>query len=197
MKRAIPRWSVEARVARVVAVLASLAFAAFVTVSTSRAAFTATTVNNGNSVSAGTVTLSDDDSGTAMFSISEITPSNTYTKCIVVTYTGTTPTQPVKLYRSGAVTGTGLDQYLDMTVDVGTGGSSTSCTGFTSTSTLYTGTLQSFMGTYLAYGSGLSSGWTPSGSPQSRTFRFSLAVQDTNATQGKNVGFGFTWEAQS
>jgi hypothetical protein len=114
-----------------------------------------------------------------------------------VTYTGVTPSQPVRLYRSAAVTGTGLDQYLDLTIEVGTGGGFGTCTGFTPTGTISTGTLQAFMTARTDFSTGLSTTWTPSGSPQTRVFRFTLSVQDTNAAQAKNANFGFTWEAQN
>lgn len=186
----------EARLARVAAVAASLVFVTFLTVTTSRAAFSAQTSNVGNSASTGSVSLTDDDAGTALFTLTDMTPGTTYTNCVTVTYSGTTPTQPVKLYRDAAVGGTGLESYLDLTVEIGSGGSFGSCAGF-SGSTLSTGTLASFMSTRLDYSSGLSSGWTPSGSPESRTFRFSLSVQNDNNAQGKTATFGFTWEAQS
>src|SRR6058998_1719961 len=74
-------------------------------------AFSATTQNSGNSFSAGTVILSDDDSGSAMLSLANAKPGDSDTSCIVVTYTGSLAAT-VRLY--GTTTGTGLDQYLDM-----------------------------------------------------------------------------------
>ena len=180
------------------AVVASLVFVTFMTVSTSRAAFSASTSNTTNNAVAGTVALSDDDTGTAMFNLTDMTPGNTFTKCITVTYTGTIPTQPVKIYRSGTVTGTGLDEYLDLDIEIGTGGTyANNCAGFTSSGNVYNGTLKAFATTHTAYSDGATTTWTPSANPQTRTFRFTLEVQDTNTAQGKTAGFGFTWEAQS
>ena len=103
----------------------------------------------------------------------------------------------MKLYRSGAVTGTGLEQYLNMTVEIGTGTVAwPDCTGFTPGSTIYaTNTMSNFMSTYTDWNSGLAT-WTPSAGNQSRVFRITLSLQDNNAAQGKDVTFGFTWEAQ-
>lgn len=191
------RSSPSARLARVSAVAASLMFVTFLTMTTSRSAFSSATSNTGNSVASGSVVLGDDDSGSAMFNVSNATPGAITPKCITVSYTGTsTPPAAVRLYRNAANTGTGLDTYLDLTIEVGTGGSFSSCSGFSATSTLYTGTVANFASSYTGYGASLSTGWTPTPS-SSRTFRYSLSLQNDNAAQGKNATFGYTWEVQS
>src|SRR5688572_22513092 len=76
-------------------------------------AFSAATSNAGNTFSAGTVTLADNDAGVAMLSLSNAKPGNTDTGCITVTYTGSLAST-VRLY--GTTTGTGLDQYLDLKI---------------------------------------------------------------------------------
>src|SRR4051794_36335387 len=60
-------------------------------------AFTSTTTNSGNSFASGTVTLSDNDSGGAMYSVSNRKPGDSVTQCIRVDYTGTLDAD-VKLY---------------------------------------------------------------------------------------------------
>ncbi|MDP9398640.1 MAG: hypothetical protein M3P96_12860 [Actinomycetota bacterium] len=88
---------------------------------------TATTANGPNTWSAGTVAISDDDTGSAMFTATALRPNDTGNKCILVTYNGSLAAS-VKLY--AAATGT-LGTYLDLTVQKGTGGSFANCTGFT------------------------------------------------------------------
>lgn len=185
--------------ARIASLVASLVFVAFLVVGSSRAAFTATTDNTSNSASAGTVALVDDDSGSVLFNLSALAPLDSGTECIVVTYNGDlTPGSAVQLYRSGSITGTGLDLYLDVVIEVGTGGSFGSCAGFTPSATLFTGsTLQSFASTHPAYASALSTGWTPTAAGQTRTFRFTISLQDNNSAQGLNAAFGYTWEART
>lgn len=185
--------------ARLASLVTSLVFVAFLVVGSSRAAFSATTDNVTNSVSAGTVALSDDDSGSVLFNVSSMAPLDSAAECIVVTYNGDLSVgSAVELYRSGAITGTGLDQYLDLVVEVGTGGSFGNCTGFTPSSTLYTGSsLQSFASSHTSYASALSTGWSPTGAGQNRTFRFTISLQDNNAAQGLNATFGYTWEVRS
>src|SRR5215210_5412506 len=118
------------------------------------AAFSAYTSNPNNQVQAGSVTLQDNDSGSAMLSLSSALPGDSDTACIKVTYAGSLPAT-VKLY--GTTGGTGLDQYLDLKVTRGTyvptEPSFDSCTNFTPDSTnylgagagiVYDGTLQGF-----------------------------------------------------
>lgn len=185
------------RLTRVAAFSFSLLFVSFVVLGTSRGAFSDTTSNTSNSVSAGTVAIEDDDSGSVMFNVSGMLPNDTAVNCIVVTYQGNTaPSSPIQLYRSGANTGDGLDQYLDLDIEVGTGGSFGDCTGFSSSSTLFDNTLQNFASTHQDFAGALGTGWTPTGAGQARTFRVTLTLQDDNAAQGLSAGFGFTWEAR-
>jgi hypothetical protein len=158
----------------------------------SSAAFTATTSNGPSNWSAGTVTLSDDDSGTAMFNVSGLKPADNGSKCIAVTYDGSLAAN-VKLYASAAGT---LGSYLDLTVEQGTGGSSGSCSGFTPAATIYAGTLAGFASSASNYATGVG-GFAPTGSAQTRTYRFTYTVQNNNAAQGASASGTFTWEAQN
>lgn len=192
-----PRVSSPARMAQVAAVVCALVFVTFLVLTTSHSAFSSATSNANNSVSSGSVTITDDDSGTALFNVAAATPGVLGTKCITVTYSGSaTPTSPVRLYRSAANGGTGLDAYLDLKVEVGTGGSFASCTGFTAGSTLFNGTVQGFAAAQTSYATGIDTTWTPAAA-STRTFRFTLTLQDNNAAQSKNATFGYTWELQS
>src|SRR4051794_8051709 len=96
----------------------------------SHAAFSATTANPNNSWSAGQVGLSDDDGNTAMFSVTNVKPSDTGSKCIVVTSPSTqTYTTPVKIYASSVATPTNnLDANLTVKIEEGTGGTFSNCT---------------------------------------------------------------------
>lgn len=184
--------------------IAGLAFAliALLVVTSSRAAFVAQTSNTTNQVSTAGITLTDDGSGTAMFNnVTGLVPGTYVDRCITVTWTGTTDPLPVELYVSGAPTGN-LAPYLNLTVDVGAPIASTNladCTGFTSTSTIYSGgTLSDFAGLHTNYGNGLATTWDPSTtSPESRTFRFRVDVQSVAAAQNQTTTFGFTWETQT
>ena len=80
-------------------------------------AFSSTTANPGNSFTAGTVTISDNDSGSSMLSLSNAKPGDSTTGCITTTYTGSLSAN-VRLYAS--TTGT-LAPYLNLTVTQGGG----------------------------------------------------------------------------
>jgi hypothetical protein len=184
------------RVVRATAPVAAFLVVGALVVVGSRAAFSATTDNAANSWSAGTVVLADDDTGTALFNMSVMKPGSTSAKCIVVTYSGTLTPADVKLY--GTVAGSGLATHLTTTIEIGTGGSRTSCTGFTPSSTLYSGTLASFGTTYTNWATGLAN-WSPAATPDSRTFRITTTLPSgaSNAAQGLTASGTFTWEAQN
>ncbi|MDP9396204.1 MAG: hypothetical protein M3Q27_18870 [Actinomycetota bacterium] len=155
------------------------------------AAFTARTSNVSNQLTAGTVVLADDDSGGALFSASNLKPGSMGERCIAVTYSGSL-TATVKVFRTG--TSGGLSPYLDITVEEGTGGSASSCTGFAPSLTVYAGTLAS-LGTSFAAGSGA---WAPAGgSSTTRVYRISYIVAANSAAKSQSVTTTFTWEARS
>lgn len=170
-------------------------------------AFSATTSNNGNTFSAGSVSLTDNDSGSAMLSLTAAKPGDTDTSCIDVTFTGSIAST-VRLY--GATTGTGLDPYLDLTVTRGTmaaGSSFDSCTGFTPDGTsygngangvVYSGTLQGYPDDYAT---GIVDPFATSPrtwlTGEKHAYKFVVTVQNNDAAQGKNATQQFTWEARS
>ncbi len=171
---------------------------ALLVVTSSRAAFVAQNDNSTNQVSSAAIALSDNDATTAMFNnVTNMIPGTTYERCIDVTYTGTVDPTAVMLYATGTPTGT-LAPYLDLTVQVGadTPAAFRDCTGFVSSGTLYSGTLDTFASTRTSHANGLST-WDPIGSPETRTFRFVLTVQDTTAAAAKNTTFGFSWETRT
>lgn len=186
---------------------AALGISAIIVAQSSYAAFSATTSNPTNNWSAGTVALSDDDSNTAMFTATNLKPGSTGTKCIVVTSSGSLPSQ-VKLYGTSPTTTNALAGSINLTVVQGTGGSfGGGCTGFTplaTNSAVYGGTLAAFGSSATNFASGLPSSsaatWSPTGAAsESRTYQFTYTV-DANATngiQGGTAAIGFTWEAQN
>lgn len=165
----------------------------------SYSAYSGDTSNPAENWATGTVALTDDDSGSALFTATNLKPGSTGTRCIVVTSNGSLPSA-VKLYGTGYNATNGLGSSISLTITQGTGGSFGSCTGFTALGTgagLYSGTLAGFSAANFATGLGT---WTPTGTAgETRTFQLSYTV-DTNApnsTQGGSASLGFTWEAQN
>ena len=172
----------------------------------SHAALSATTANAGNIWSAFGISLSDNDGGTALFSVSGLLPGDSGAKCLRVTYEGDDAPDGVRLYAdvdgtdsSGVGTGQ-LPANLDLTISYdGDGPAATDCTGFVSDGTLATVALGSMPDDYTD-GVELTSGggdWQPADG-ESRTFRiqYALPIAAAATVQGDNATATFTWEAQ-
>jgi hypothetical protein len=190
---------------RLGASLAAFLLVGILVITGSRAAFTATTDNTANNWAAGDVAISDDDGGaTAMFNALNLGPTDAVENCIVVTYDGSLTTSGVTLYGAETTPGT-LDDYLDLTIEIGDGGTfpglaatqdgEIPCAGFVANSTIYSGTLANFTATATDYASGVGV-WTPA-TNDFKTYRFVVTVQDNPSASGQDTEVAFTWEAQS
>jgi hypothetical protein len=189
------------RVVSALAGVAGMAASAAVVWHASYSAFSATTSNPTNSWAAGSVALTDDDAGTAMFTAANLKPAATGSKCIAVTSSGSLASA-VKIYGTNYASSNGLGADLNLTITQGTGGGFGSCTGFTplgSGATVYTGTLAGFGSSATGFASGLGT-WAPTGSgSDTRVFQFTYTVDPAtpNSAQGGSAAIGFTWEAQN
>ena len=167
------------------------------------AAFSGTTENPGNTVTAGTVEIADNDGDTALYSMANAAPSDTTTRCIQVTYSGTLPAD-VALYTADTIGTLGDEVTLD--IDAGTQAPfAADCTGFTADATtgaLCDGTLADFATTHSSYATGLSDypGDTPTPWETSDAVVYRVsATLDADATfEGATTGtHAFTWEARN
>lgn len=168
-------------------------------------AFSSTTDNSGNSFAAGTVYISDNDAGSALYSVSNKTPGVPTAGCIKLTYTGSLAAT-VKLYTTSTIGALGT--YVDMTVEKGTQSGSPAfpaCTGFTPESTVFTGTLANFAATKNSYANGVSAfpgSQTQWNNNDTLVYRVTLTLQDDAGANGGasplSTGLhAFTWEARS
>jgi predicted ribosomally synthesized peptide with SipW-like signal peptide len=185
----------------VLGIVGGVALSGFLVMQGSRAAFTDTTDNTGNSFTAGTVDLVDDDSSTVLFNVSNMAPGDSSTNCIVVTYQGSIANPAaVKLYTGGLTDSSDLANWLDVTIEEGTGGSFGDCSGFVLQNSIESGgDLIAFNTTHTDYASGAGV-WDPSGTPESKTYRFTFALDAAtpDTEEGASVtALGFTWEVQS
>jgi hypothetical protein len=165
-------------------------------------AWNAQTDNSGNTFAAGTVVLGDNDVGGTMFALSGMRPTVSTSRCIRVDYTGSLPST-VRLY--GATTaGTGLEDYLTLTVTRGTvsSGGFPDCTNFTADATnhigsgpgvLYSGLMDAYPSTWAGGIVDPDPTWTGG---ESRYYRFTVDVVADDAAQGKTATETFTWEAR-
>ena len=175
----------------------------------SYSAFSATTSNPTNNWTSGTVALTDNDGGTALFTAANLKPGSTGTKCIVVSSSGSLPSA-VKLYGTGYTStpgtpGKNLGDVITLKVEEGTGATNAACAGFqpdaAPAATIFNGTLSSFASGSTAYASGVGT-WTPAGvstGSESKSYRVTYTLSSTadNGYQNANAAIGFTWEAQN
>jgi hypothetical protein len=200
MRTVLPRLGAPGRRARRLALggsaLAALAVSAVVVWHAAYASFTVSTPAYPLSWSTGGLALKDDDAGTAVFTATGIEPGASGTRCIVVTSSGTVPAV-VRLYAGARTTTNALTTALNLTVVAGSGGSGSSCTGFTPSATVYRNTFAAFPTTY---GAGIGA-WTTAGTAtgESRTYQFtySLPANAPTTAQGGSASVTFTWEAQT
>jgi hypothetical protein len=160
-------------------------------------AFSATTSNSGNKLAAGTVYIVDNDSGSAMFNVSNAKPGTSYTSCIKVTYLGTLDAS-VKLYGGGF--GGGLAPYVRVTVEEGSGAAGFGdCAGFAPSATIYDTVAMDQFPTAYGAASGTGGTWTTN---KSVDYRFTITLVNDSAANGGSSpkaanDFSFTWEAQN
>jgi predicted ribosomally synthesized peptide with SipW-like signal peptide len=172
------------------------------------ASFSAGTQNQGNRITSGTVSISDNDSGEALLSLSSVRPGGSDSGCIKVSYTGSVASS-VRLY--GTTTGSGLDQYIDLKVTRGSFSPSEpgydSCANFVADATDYlgqgagvvhNGTLAGYPDSYAAGvvdpPSGGAESWTGG---ESHVYKFEVTLQDNVAAQGLDATQTLTWEARN
>jgi hypothetical protein len=112
-------------------------------------AFSSQTDNPGNTVTAGTVVLADNDAGAALYTMPNAKPGDQVQSCIRVSYTGSLGAD-VKLYTPSTIGA--LGQYVNLQIEPGTQPSPSfpSCTGFVPDSggPLFNNTLNTFPTTY-------------------------------------------------
>lgn len=189
-----------ARVATLAVIPAAL-IAAGVAVSTaSYSAFSATSSDDANNWSMGSVALSNDASNGALFSASNLKPGSTGTNCIAVTSSGSLPSA-VKLYATNVQQTKALASYVTLQVKQGNGGGYGTCNGFTAGAdgTLYNDSLATFATTRTNYATGVGT-WKPAGDkPETKTYQITYTVSpDAPASlMGASASLGFTWEAQN
>jgi hypothetical protein len=179
----------------------------------SYAAFSGNTSNGPDTFSVGSVTLSDDDTGSAMFttgvagtnqiSAAGLMPGDIVQNCIKVSFAGSGPAT-VKLYADAAPGGTGLAAYLHVKVEEAATGSF-GCASFAGGTVTYDTTHPSAQSDLLSafpitYASGVATnGGSTWANGTSRSFRFTVTVDSgiPDAAQGETCSVTFDWQAQS
>jgi predicted ribosomally synthesized peptide with SipW-like signal peptide len=166
------------------------------------AAFTATTTNSGNTISSGTVTISQHAGATTLYNLTNQKPGQSTQKCLRVTYTGSLPAT-VELYASAGITnGTLYNIQVERGSGMTTLDSTMSCAGFVSTTTAFTaGALGTFPTSYATGidGKPTAGVWNQNDSVD---YRFTITQNDdttanAHTTVTSSGTHSFTWEARN
>lgn len=161
----------------------------------SYAAFSAQTENAANSWSAGTVTLTDDDQGQALFDVDDLVPGDQGSDVITVTAT-TSKQSTVKLFTKDSADDR-LAEHLHLTVERGHLTDPSDENSFVVDEPVSAGTLEDLQAA-TSFGTGLGA-WQPATGDEAATYRFSYELDDAtpNTAQGAAAGTTFVWEAQT
>lgn len=169
----------------------------------SYAAFTGQTRNSGNDWSTGSVALTDDDQGSARFTVTNMTPGDTDTRCITVTANASVP-GTVKGYAVNPVfPSPTLADSIDITIRDGAGGSFATCDGFVPAGTIVADTPLSTLAQADSYNTAVG-GWNVGAGTQTRTYEITwdfdisgLTQAQVDDLQGDRAGIDIQWELQS
>jgi hypothetical protein len=165
-------------------------------------AFTATTTNSGNTITAGSVNISQHSGAVEFYSSSGSGPgSGPAARCVRVQYTGSLAAS-VKFYRSGTLTN---GDKFNLQVERGSGlttlNNTMSCAGFTPAATVFNGTLDTFASTYAGGYDGKASGaaWNQNDAVD---YRFTITVVDDSTPNARTSAYStgshsFVWEARN
>ncbi|MEA2449820.1 MAG: hypothetical protein QOG63_1752 [Thermoleophilaceae bacterium] len=166
-------------------------------------AFSKTTSNDGNEVTAGDVTLADNDAGVAAYDMPTAKPGDTNERCIRVTFNGNLPST-VKLYRTAFTGSTGLESNVNLTILKSATGTQANCSDFGSSSSVFaTAALSTFSGTSFSNGITLTdqTGSAVWNNGDAVTYRITATLPSSgvpDTAQGKTTGtHSFVWEAQN
>jgi predicted ribosomally synthesized peptide with SipW-like signal peptide len=168
-------------------------------------AFSSQTDNPGNVVTAGTVTLSDNDAGSALYGIANAKPGDSQTSCVKVTYTGSLDAS-VRLYTPSTIGALGPSVNLKIEPGSQPTPSFPSCSGFVADSggALFEGTLAEFAAAHNSYATGVADNPGPSATKwvtnDAVVYRVTatLSTSAPDSAQGQTTGsHTLRWEAQN
>lgn len=177
-------WLTRSTARAFAAAISSLLIATLV-VNQSSEALTSEGTVAGSAVTSGTISLIDDDAGRSLFDLSDMAPGRPVVRCIEVVYDGTIV--PVDLALKAETSGT-LAEFLDVSIDEGTGGGFDTCDGFSATDEIYDGTLAGLAAAdWLELERIVNTG-------SRRSYRITFDLQDEQDALGQAASASFVWE---
>ncbi|WP_043511687.1 MULTISPECIES: hypothetical protein [unclassified Actinoplanes] len=203
--------------------LIGILVAVLATVRSTNAVFTSRSSSTGNRLGAGTVAITDNDGGSALFSTASLLPGDSATVCTGVSYTGSVTSAPIRLFvdktaaqesDSGAVygawadsTASMMDDNLTMRIEVSSNdlaaspGSNCNPAGvgsFTDVAGTFGTNMRTLIATNYDFATGLVSQWGTVVPNTWRVWRFTytFSLAATAAAQSDGLKCAFTWAAQ-
>jgi hypothetical protein len=167
------------------AALTALGLVTFMISSVTSAAWVDTTENTGNSWATGTVSLTDNDAGVAMFAVTDMVPGQVVENSITVTNDSSVPLD-VRLYGENLVNDDLLAQHLNLKIGTTAGAGD-----------IYDGTLLGFSGTHAAFSTGTAVIDLAAAGTQTYHFWVELDSATPTEFQGTSAGIDFVWEGQT
>jgi hypothetical protein len=161
-------------------------------------AFSSQTDNPDNRITAGSVSIEDNDAGGALYDISNGVPNDPQENCIEVKYTGSLAAD-VHMYRVPGALGA-LAPYANVKIEYGTQASPSfpDCTGFNSVGTLYDadlpGVATTYGGGYVA-SPGVDGDWDLN---ETLVYRVTVSIDDDSNAEGLTTGLHtLRWESRN
>ncbi|GDY31627.1 hypothetical protein GTS_32600 [Gandjariella thermophila] len=162
----------------------------------SYADWTGNTSNAGNKWSSGSLGLAN-DSRVPMFNVENMKPGDSGANCIVIKSNADFPTA-LKLYSSSPNWPTNFQSFVDLRIEVGTGGRFGDCAGFSPFDTAFVGTLDTFLALHTDFRTGVGPWTLPGKPPNALSFRFiwRFSPDAPNGAQSVETNeVTFSWEA--
>ncbi|MER8067470.1 hypothetical protein ABTZ59_04050 [Streptomyces sp. NPDC094034] len=156
-----------------------------------------TSSNSGNTWTSSSLGLAN-DSKVPMFSIDDMRPGDTGSNCIEIKSNADFPTA-LKLYSSSENWPSNFQSFVDLKIEVGSGGTFGNCRGFTPHRTAFDGTLDTFVALYNDFRTGLGPWILPGKPPNALSFRFAWKFSPSASNGAQSTSTNeviFTWEAR-
>ncbi len=137
--------------------------------------------------------ITSDNSGAPLVSGSNLAPGPMPPNCLTMSYTGAATGDELRLFVLAS--GSGLADYIDVTIEQGQGGQYGDCSGFTGTQ-VYTGTLAALAGAHATELTALLITDLRAGGG-AVSLRFVFTISSDNRAQGGSANADFMWIAGS
>ncbi|MYZ34175.1 MULTISPECIES: hypothetical protein [unclassified Streptomyces] len=156
-----------------------------------------TTSNSGNKWTSSALGLAN-DSKVPMFRVDDMHPGDTGSNCIKIVSNADFPTV-LKLYSNSPNWPSDFQSFINLKIEVGSGGTSGNCNGFTPHRSAFDGTLDQLVALNTDFRTGLGPWTLPGKPPNSLSFRvawqFSPSAPDSAQSTDTNEA-SFIWEAR-